>query len=479
MPRGSDSGLKLNDKSGGEIDVLTELHIKNFKAWFDTGPIRLAPLTVIFGANSSGKSSLGHLLLALKQTVQLADRKRALHLGDENSLIDLGTFADCLYAHDLKQSLEFSLRWRLASALTVKNALDAKQVYRGDELRLSSTLRADKAEQPQTASFTYQLINGGNTVLTADHTRASLDCNPMKLVHAVGRKWPVEPPEKFYRFADRTLLRYQNADFLADFALRTERILEQLYFLGPLRQPPRRSYQWSGDTLPDVGAQGQYAIPALLAATAQDRKLNRGLKQRVLRFDKFIASWLADLRVIDSFTVQPVAKGLKEYEVLVKTHPKSHEVRLTDVGFGVSQVLPALVQAFYAPPGSTVWMEQPEIHLHPMAQSNLADVFISAVKSYEESKPRNMQLIVETHSEHFLTRLQRRVAEQVIDAAEVAIYFVNRQGAAADMEALRLNIFGEIENWPDNFFGDEMGDIAARTMAALQRQGATAEGGHS
>ena len=138
-----------------------------------------------------------------------------------------------------------------------------------------------------------------------------------------------------------------------------------------------------------------------------------------------------------------------------------------------------LGQDFYAPPGSTVWMEQPDIHLHPMAQSNLADVFISAVKSYEESKPRNMQLIVETHSEHFLTRLQRRVAEQVIDAAEVAIYFVNRQGAAADMEALRLNIFGEIENWPDNFFGDEMGDIAARTMAALQRQGATAEGGHS
>lgn len=128
--------------------MLTELHIKNFKAWQDTGPIRLAPLTVIFGTNSSGKSSLGHLLLALKQTVQLADRKRALHLGDENSLIDLGTFADCLHAHDLTQSLEFSLRWRLPSALTVKNALNAGQVYRGDELWLSSTLRTDKAEQP-------------------------------------------------------------------------------------------------------------------------------------------------------------------------------------------------------------------------------------------------------------------------------------------------------------------------------------------
>lgn len=459
--------------------MLTELHIKNFKAWQDTGPMRLAPLTVIFGANSSGKSSLGHLLLALKQTVQLADRKRALHLGDENSLIDLGTFGDCLYAHDLKQSLEFSLRWRLPSVLTVKNALDAKEIYRGDELRLTSTLRADKAEQPQSERFKYELIHQGNTVLSAEHKRSSLECDPLRLVYAQGRKWPVEPPEKFYRFADRTLLCYQNADFLADFALQTERMLEQLYFLGPLRQPPRRSYQWSGDTLPDVGALGQYAIPALLAATAQQRKLNRGHKQRVFRFDQFIARWLADLGVIDSFTVRAVAQGRKEYEVLVKTHPKSHEVRLTDVGFGVSQVLPALVQAFYAPPGSTVWMEQPEIHLHPMAQSNLADVFISAVRSYENSAPRNMQLIVETHSEHFLTRLQRRVAEQVIDAENVAIYCVNRKGAAADMEALRLNMFGEIENWPDNFFGDEMGEIAARTMAALPRQVATTDGGRS
>ena len=458
--------------------MLTELRIKNFKAWRDTGLVRLAPLTVIFGTNSSGKSSLGHLLLALKQTVQISDRKRALHLGDENALIDLGTFADCLYAHDLTQSLEFSLRWRLSSALTVKNALDSKEAYRGDELQLTSIVRADKSEQPQTAGFKYELIESEQSALLVEHTRgsaqANIECTPLKLVHAVGRKWPVEAPEKFYRFADRTLLRYQNADFLADFALQTERMLEHLYFLGPLRRPPRRVYQWSGETLPDVGAQGEYAIAALLAATAQDRELNRGRKQHVQRFDAFIARWLADLGVIHSFEVKQVATGRKEYEVLVQTHSNAHQVRLTDVGFGVSQVLPALVQAFYAPRGSTVWMEQPEIHLHPMAQSNLADVFISAVNSYEDGEPRNMQLIVETHSEHFLTRLQRRVADQTIDAKDVAIYFVNRKGGVAEMEALRLNLFGEIENWPQNFFGDEMGDIAARTIAALQRKAAAA-----
>ncbi|WP_257386779.1 AAA family ATPase [Tahibacter caeni] len=450
--------------------MLTELSIKNFKAWRDTGPVRLAPLTVIFGTNSSGKSSLGHLLQALKQTVQISDRRRALHLGDETSLIDLGTFADCLHGHDLELALEFSVRWRPSSPLTVKNALDERLAFRGEELRLSCALRADAAEQPQTECFRYDLLARGQVVLSVEHTPKTLDCEPLRLIHAQGRKWPIEPPEKFYRFADRTLLRYQNADFLADFALQTETMLERLYFLGPLRRPPQRVYQWSGQTPPDVGVQGEAAVAALLAAAAQERKLNRGYRQRVLRFDEFVANWLKELGIIDSFAVRPVAKGRKEYEVMVRTHPAADEVRLTDVGFGVSQVLPALVQAFYAPRDSTVWMEQPEIHLHPMAQSNLADVFISAVRSYEDGAPRNAQLIVETHSEHLLARLQRRIAEETIPAEDVAIYFVNRQGAAAEMERLRVDSFGEIENWPENFFGDDMADIVARTTAALRRR---------
>lgn len=452
--------------------MLTHLQIRNFKAWRDTGPIRLAPLTVIFGTNSSGKSSLGHLLLALKQTALLADRKRALHLGDENTLIDLGTFADCLHGHDLEQKLDFTLRWRMPQALTVKNTLNRSETFHGDELELSARLFADKAAQPQIQEFAYRLIDNGKEVLAVTHARdgrqVSLVSEQLRLIHAQGRKWPLEPPEKFYRFADRTLSRYQNADFLAEFALETERLLQNVFYLGPLRSYPKRVYQWSGDTPPDVGAQGEYAIPALLAASEAGRKLNRGKRQKLQRFDTFIAAWLKELGVIESFSVKPVAKGRKEYEVLVKTHVGTPDVKLTDVGFGVSQVLPALVQAFYAPPNSVVWMEQPELHLHPGVQANLADVLISAVQSYENNSPRNVQLIVESHSEHFLTRLQRRVAEGDISPEEVAIYFVDRGEAGAELKPLAVNLYGEIDNWPLNFFGDEMDDIAARTRAAMQ-----------
>lgn len=455
--------------------MLTALRIRNFKAWKDTGPVRLAPLTVIFGANSAGKSSLGHLLLALQQTAQSTDRKRALHLGDKTTSIDLGTFSDCLHGHDLSEKLEFELSWRLPKPIEVRDPLRPAERITGEHLSLVVKLAASKSGQPEVESLSYSLTQHGSDVLNIALRRGanrkfSLESNPYQLKMADGRKWPLEEPEKFYRVSDVSMARYKNAGFLSDLALATETMLDSLAYLGPLRQHPERTYQWSGDTPQSVGQMGESAIAAILAAENAGRKLNRGPNKHNHGFAEFIAAWLKDLGVIQDFSVRPVAVGRKEYEVLVRTHAKAPEVKITDVGFGVSQVLPALVQAFYCPANSTVWMEQPEIHLHPQVQAELADVFISATQARENGQPRNTQLIVESHSEHFLNRLQLRVAEGNVRPEDVAVYFCRRAGAATELEPLRLNMFGEIENWPENFFGDEMADIAGRTLAAMQRK---------
>lgn len=454
--------------------MLTSLHIKNFKAWRDTGSIRLAPLTVIFGANSAGKSSLGHLLLTLKQTAISTDRKRALHLGDASTLIDLGTFADCLHGHDMDRALEFEIGWALPKTLEVRDPLKSVQRYSGDRLNLAVTLMAGKSGQPEVSSLHYDLGNANGVVLDVDLKRGdgrkfSLESERYQFKMADGRKWPLEEPEKFYRVSDVSMARFKNAGFLTDFALATESMLGSIGYLGPLRNHPQRIYQWSGDTPEGVGQMGEYTIAAILAAQNEGRMLNRGPKRSKQPFAEFVATWLKDLGVIHSFGVKPVAEGRKEYEVLVKTHAKAPEVKITDVGFGVSQVLPVLVQSFYCPPNSTIWMEQPEIHLHPQVQAELADVFISAIRAREDGKERNVQLIIESHSEHFLNRLQRRVAEGEITPDDVAIYFCKRAGGAAELEPLKLNIFGEIENWPEHFFGDEMADLTARTVAAMNR----------
>jgi predicted ATPase len=455
--------------------MLTSLHIKNFKAWQDTGKIRLAPLTVIFGANSAGKSSLGHLLLALKQTAISSDRHRALHLGDQNTPIDLGTFTDCLHAHDLNQSLEFELDWQLSKNLDFTNPLDPSKRYRGGDLSLDVALKAFDSSQPEATLIRYELGDAGVPSLRVEFSRNtrgaySLRSDQYDFTKTVGKPWPLDVPEKFYRISDKSRARYQNAGFLADFALATEQMLSGLFYLGPLRDHPRRTYQWAGDTPEDVGQRGEFAVSAMLAAESQGRKLNRMKNSRLYSFTEFIAGWLKDLGVIHSFDVRPVSEGRKEYEVLIKTGASSPEVTITDVGFGVSQVLPALVLPFYCPANSVVWMEQPEIHLHPQVQAELADVYICAVKAREKNQPRNVQLIVESHSEHFLNRLQRRVAEGTIQPEDVAIYFCRRTESGAELEPLRVNLLGDIENWPENFFGDEMADITARTVAASKRR---------
>lgn len=455
--------------------MLTHLRIKNFKAWKDTGPVRLAPLTVIFGANSAGKSSLGHLLLALQQTARSTDRKRALHLGDSSSLIDLGTFTDCLHGHDLAHPLSFELGWQLPKALDIRDPLVPSARYVGQAMRLDVDLVANKSAQPEVQSMTYGLRGEGGTVLDVElrrdaNRKFALNSQTYVFKMADGRRWPLEEPEKFYRLSDLSAARFKNAGFMADLALATEAMLDSLSYLGPLRSHPQRIYQWSGDTPASVGPTGEQSIAAILAAQNDGRQLNRGPRRPKQGFAEFIAGWLKDLGVIHDFSVRHVAEGRKEYEVLIKTGARAPEVKITDVGFGVSQVVPALVQAFYCPPHSTVWMEQPEIHLHPQVQAELADVFISAIQARQDSVERRVQLIVESHSEHFLNRLQRRVAEGVLAPDDVSVYFCRRSNVGAELEPLRMNLFGEIENWPENFFGDEMADIAARTLAAMKRK---------
>ncbi len=129
-----------------------------------------------------------------------------------------------------------------------------------------------------------------------------------------------------------------------------------------------------------------------------------------------------------------------------------------------------MVQCFYANPHTTIILEQPEIHLHPRVQTSLADLFIEAVQSREDGSDRSIQLVIESHSEHFLRRLQTRVAEGVVKPDEVALYFCSTTGEGAVLEPLEVNIFGEIQNWPKDFFGDEMGELAARMAAAAQRE---------
>ena len=101
-----------------EVMMITYLHAKNFKSWRDTGEMRLAPLTGLFGANSSGKTGILQMLLLLKQTAESTDRSRVLHLGDQRTYADLGTIYDVVHQHALPEAMYFSVGWKPLSLCT-------------------------------------------------------------------------------------------------------------------------------------------------------------------------------------------------------------------------------------------------------------------------------------------------------------------------------------------------------------------------
>ena len=452
--------------------MISNFRIRGFKSWQDTRPIDMASLTSFFGANSSGKTAILQLLLMLKQTAESTDRSRVLHTGDERTYVDLGTFHDISYGHKIPGSISFEFSWRLPKPLNIADPdILQRRLFRIGELHFEAVINGN-ADGIQVERFEYSFQSDKSAfrfgMQRKEKTRTDYEliADGYKFKRLRGRPSRTIRPIKCYGFPDEVNAQYHNAGFLSELVLAFERLFQGIYYLGPLREYPHRSYVWGGEQPQDVGRRGELAVHALLAARARNTLISRGRgrgheRQRV---DKRIAQWLRDLGMIDSFSLEPIAENRRDYEVRVKRSPDATEVLITDVGFGVSQILPVLTLCYYAPEGSTIILEQPEIHLHPSVQAQLADVFIDAIKY------RKVQILVESHSEHLLRRLQRRVAEGVISEKDAALYFVINPRGQSKLQKLDLDLFGNIRNWPQKFFGDEIGDLVAMSQAAMQRQ---------
>ncbi len=459
--------------------MLTNLSLHNFKSWKEIKQMWFAPITGLFGPNSSGKTSILQLLLMLKQTVESPDRKQALNLGDERSLVNLGTFRDVILGHDEQLEMEWMLEWSLPDQLEIADPDDAKKVLLSDDsLRFAAKLQSERYGRPTVSYMGYlfdqhifhmTMKDGQSDTYTISAEILNENGQPeaapdYKFRRTRGRPWPLPPPVKCYGFPPQISTYYENAEFLSDFELAFQGLFDRVFYLGPLPEHPRREYTWAGGEPPDVGRKGQHAIEAILASNAQERKISRGRGRRKFTVEEYVAWWLKELDLIHSFSVEPVAEGSNLYRVWVRQSPKAAQVLITDVGFGLSQLLAVLTLCYYVPERSILILEQPEIHLHPSVQAGLADVFIDAVEK------RNIQILVESHSEHLLRRLQLRIAEGTYKAGDAALYFCDLYRGRSRLTELALDLFGNITNWPEGFFGDPFGETAAMAKAQLERK---------
>lgn len=449
--------------------MITELSFANFKSWEAVKGMRLAPITGLFGTNSSGKTSILQLLLMLKQTIESTDRAQVLEFGDERSLTNLGSFREVVRNHARPGAMQFALNWDLPRPLKVASPEDtARTLFTTNQLAFACELGDNGADRLAVTSLEYRLPERSFRLSRKGHGEGKYELTSpgegFRFVRTQGRPWDVPAPVKFYGFPDQVYAYYQNAGFLSQLQLAFENLFSQLFYLGPLREFPQRYYAWKGSEPADMGQRGERVVDALLAARARGADISPGYRKQRLTLEARVARWLKELGLIHSFAMEPVAQDSSIYQVVVQKTPSSAKVLITDVGFGVSQILPVLTLCYYAPPGSTILLEQPEIHLHPSVQSGLADVLIDAVRA------RQVQIIVESHSEHLLRRLQRRVAEQVVGPEETALYFCEATAEGSNLVQLDVDLYGNIQNWPKDFFGDEFGEMAAITQAVVDRR---------
>ena len=454
--------------------MFTEMRVRNFKSWEDSGPIGLAPVTGFFGTNSSGKTSLLQALLLLKQTAESVDRRQVLNLGDDRSHMQLGVMTDIIYNHDEDSRLNFDFSWcdpQLAKDL--RRDLPESELRSEVGFSFGTEIGLDRKNGPyvEESSYTAENIRVRYYRSVANQKYdilVSIQGNDEYLQRHRGRPpsgFP--PPIRYYGFPDKFFARFQNADFLSYFPESLERLFDRLYYLGPVRQRPQRLYEWQGSVPSGVGISGGRAIEALLAshqlpkiARHPDR---RGRVVRNYPIRSVVRHWLRELQLAESFDLEPMVPDVGRYRVMIKPASDAAEVLLPDIGFGISQVLPVLVLLACVPEGSIVILEQPELHLHPSVQSGLADIIL------ETARVRRAQVIVESHSEHLLMRIQRRIAEEKYAKDDVAMYFCSHTGGRSRIERLELDEYGRIANWPRGFFGDLMGEAGAMVDAGVRR----------
>lgn len=220
---------------------------------------------------------------------------------------------------------------------------------------------------------------------------------------------------------------------------------ENINYVSPLRAHPKRYYMLDK-------AKVNLTLDTLdgdaIAEVLKDNK----------QITKSVNQWLKN------FGVEVDVQGFKEviHHLVVKQN--NVDLDITDVGFGISQILPVIIQGFLSPKNSTTIIEQPEIHLHPKMQADLADLFIAIVNNSKGKK-----LIIETHSEYLLKRLRRRIATGEIPADQVSICLFNPQtkDSGAIIENLEIAEKGFFE-WPVDFYG---GEILKDTTEFLKNQG--------
>jgi predicted ATPase len=480
-----------------ERRLLTEVALTNFKAFRRTSTVPLAPLTLVYGANSAGKSSVIQSLLLLKQS------RTHSGLVTQGPIVNVGGFRGIVHGHIVADvgisvsygvlpawipqtgtpdpTLERTVEWVFSLNSAGQGCLNRTRLRFG-EYQLAFTADPDS---PETASMplddalvVFKGVSTG-TLLYPFDARQQIDGDDGRQARLLKgregnarRAWrtlessgveaftmrftgilpggeatvpiPVSATdEREYGIAASYVNR--TARLAGGVSAEVDELLDHLVWLGPLRSAPQRVYDRADASV--TPGDGRHVAIYLLDHASVVEQVN---------------DWLGRMEIPYTVDVVPVTAGDASHLVgdlvaLSLVDGRSQvSVTPADVGFGISQVLPIVVELL-ARRDAVVAIEQPETHLHPRLQARLADLFIDSA----QEGGRGNQLIIETHSEHLMLRMQRRIREGTLDARMVSVVYVDQTpDGEAVIKPLRLSDEGEfLDEWPHGFFDERLDEL--------------------
>jgi predicted ATPase len=437
--------------------MLTKLYLENFRA-FEKLEIPLTKINCFFGPNNSGKSAILSAINVLAQTLDSSDRDVPLLLNGKFE--DLGTYHDTVYGkkseRDIKVGLEIlenlpktsrekpqSLRfevtfhYRKQRRETVISSIELMSPRENLLLKTRVSERSNIQIVEDTAPEYNNIKLGPSSSgsLLTNHFIPNLNSSVVRHFYS-RRKERKDIRERRESYFGLDFDLYKATRLISDHLTRIE-------FVGPFRSRPQRTYSFSGEFPSSVGASGDKCIDIL----ASDQSRRKGKKKNIA---KQVTDWLRQAEIAREIVVRPLTD--RHFEIYVSHIHTEEEVNIADAGFGISQILPILVAGYYIPRNSTFIIEEPEIHLHPRAQSEIG-TFLHYVSQ------KNVQLFVETHSEHLLLRLQGHIASGDIPPEEVNIFYVYSD-MESDRKKCKLIPIGRsghfLEEWPQGFFTERI-----------------------
>lgn len=453
--------------------MLNYLSLENFKAFKKLDKLNLKPVTILCGANSSGKSSILQSLLLLNQSISsqnLILDGNLINLGhgdhltyqrDKNSMISirLGLNKSAAIKNDFINEITIGFGFLESQELKI-NKIDlavcltnSENIQEEGEIKLSRLDTGKWLIKWDNISIAYKQ-NGEATLDLETKGILDFEINPYKSFTVNRVKYLLDELEKFESLTIIfSMLAYTIKNVFKDFS-----------YLGPLRSEPKHEYIYH--SIPNkIGNQGENAAFLYFNEQKTEIKNHHFYNSDADSFAQInkislkdaVDKWLK-LMKIDDFNVENNNRIIYVSQNASKNH--TTKVGIADVGFGVSQVFPIVLEGLRLPIDGTLLLEQPEIHLHPNLQMQMTDYFISLAMS-------GKNVIVETHSDHIINRLVRRIVEDDTDTMQnlIGIYFIKPSENGAIYEEIKIDNTKGILNWPPDFF-DQAANEQMRIMKA-------------